>query len=575
MQQVSQRKEEKVSADRIVIDLDPSDDEGQERPSRPSLFVVKELPIAPSHVLQPILGRFLKRLARVPTPSVNMPRVVFVHTVHDSHSNKLDLNKVYGSQFTQSAHLIGQFHLPAVTQVVLVQRMLAVLEVNQRIGSKVFLEKLCQVTQGDIRQALLQVQWVGLTTNRWIRKSTAVPSQLSQRDKSSQRLLTTAKANGAASRGKRKRDDTTATSASFSFLDILDPTPPTPDALRTSIEGRSSGVEEFAEEEIDMVEGEEALFAALRRDGTIDVAHGAARVLTQKYQSKDVVKALSSDSSKLMGYVTNNLHLYFSDSQIEEYAAATAAASKSEALVSGPLQHATQSFGGGGSVTGRGDFLLTEGAGESTTMQSCADVAFHTFVAAYRFSHKEVQGPKGLTPHYPPRHQPPVYPVTSGPCGDVVGFRTPLGSEPLDALPPPRLLREKFQPDSLTRSSSVWLQELGPFSSFIRTNRTSNANSFRAAQSYDPSRPLPRPSGIIVGSTGVTYAPGMVHGIGDLALLQYGKGTTRALVPASLKQTTSEQLRKVDRSADFIVSESLRSTALNVEAIEEFDDDEW
>lgn len=147
------------------------------------------------------------------------------------------------------------------------------------------------------------------------------------------------------------------------------------------------------------------------RDETVDLFHSIARLLTQKYALQDVLAKLTVPSRKVVDYLVHNMHSYFKEDEIHEYAACVAAGSYVDTLRSDvEWKERTTGVGhrNGGVLQGR----TNEEDSEVTGMLGwhLGQLALLIFNASYRVYHVEVASPGHFVAQLPPPFEPPSYP---------------------------------------------------------------------------------------------------------------------------------------------------------------------
>ncbi|RNF12295.1 hypothetical protein TraAM80_00443 [Trypanosoma rangeli] len=308
--------------------------------------------------------------------------VFFILTTHDTHSDKVTLGKLLPSRvLTHSC--IHFFHCTPLTTRNLTARVKDILRMErqrQKCGVRHRLsddevEFLCKHGHGDIRQALLQVQWSCLLWERGLNEAGLT--------------LTSAETQG-------KEKPQAKSKKLRSVMDLLEDHDSA--EVVTSTLQPLMAAEQGSEEETGT--------AVLFRDEYLDVAHATARILTQKYTLSSVVRELNTEPEKLLGYLTNNMPVYFRSGQMQEYAECAASASAADAL------RAAESFGkrrqsGASLHTAR----LTSGDDSDGSGVVGLDlISLILFGKTYEVCHKDVCIPRALVAQRPPPYQPLAYP---------------------------------------------------------------------------------------------------------------------------------------------------------------------
>lgn len=357
------------------------------------------------------LSRLVARLRRT--------FIFFVHTAHDTHSGKMDLSSSfpYGVLHHPAVEL---FHCTAITPLNMKKRLIQILsrEANLRGSGAVnhtspavscsgvrrrrssssaahrisptlpisadHLDAIAEASQGDIRQALLQTQWIALHAIPSTQKGRCSykPEALSEDEEINKlcyRILQRVERSAeddrcavvevdAAPRSPAEEvvlldeDDsissdesvtvtsdqacsqliapTTSASAAFaarlpqagklSILDLMEITPTYGVAAATTSVIRS-GRKRGRERSLSICPAEKRTVSRTSRDEYMDLAHATARLLTQRYTLVDVMKILNVPPRKLLGYLMNNMPAYFLPDQIDEYEHCAAAGSESDA----------------------------------------------------------------------------------------------------------------------------------------------------------------------------------------------------------------------------------------------------
>jgi hypothetical protein len=139
-------------------------------PVAPRLVVVKELPTtftsgSTDPVTFGVLSRFVRAMDAATRVGASVPNVVFVHTVHDTHSSKVDLRRTYPSELLDH-RLTQMFHCTATTERAIGLRLKAVAARAGKVCSEELIEQVAAASRGDMRQALLQMQWALLLSPR-------------------------------------------------------------------------------------------------------------------------------------------------------------------------------------------------------------------------------------------------------------------------------------------------------------------------------------------------------------------------------------------------------------------------
>ncbi|ESL10951.1 hypothetical protein TRSC58_01308 [Trypanosoma rangeli SC58] len=308
--------------------------------------------------------------------------VLFILTTHDTHSDKVTLGKLLPSRvLTHSC--IHFFHCTPLTTRNLTARVKDILCMErrqQKCGVRRRLsddevEFLCKHGHGDIRQALLQLQWACLLWERGLKEAGLT--------------LTSAGTQG-------KKQSQTKSKKLRSVMDLLEDHDSA--QVVTSTLQPPTTDEQGSEEETGT--------AVLFRDEYLDVAHATARILTQKYTLSSVVKELNTEPERLLGYLTNNMPVYFRSGQMQEYAECAASASAADAL------RAAESFGkrrqsGASLHTAR----LTSGDdSDGNGVMGLDLMSLMLFGKTYEVCHKDVCIPRALVAQRPPPYQPLAYP---------------------------------------------------------------------------------------------------------------------------------------------------------------------
>ena len=380
------------------------------RTSGMDLFVVKSLPSDGAFssssskqqtAVRAVLAQHLRQLQQLNTANTAGISVraltVFLCTIHDVHSDKVALSDYFGASFASSP-LVHKFRCTGVTEKNMATRLMAVARAHGKGPLDLqLLNMLCSSSHGDMRQALLQLQWALLTRKTSVGCSSVTPR---------------------ADRGvKRSRDGPVASRTakkngrSVTVLDLIDD-----DGDAAPQPSQSA----------DALSAEMSVFC---RDDCINISHGAARLLTQKYTIEQLRAVISVPPWKVFSFFTNNILPYFHDHQIEEYAHVARYASAMEPAV---LQ-----------LSERGAFSSARSIEEEQRNMSVAEMALVVLTVAYRHLHKDVK-PQAFMPHGPPPFQPFYFPrFVEGPVSS--GSPSLTGIFDADDVPADRDLATRFQ----------------------------------------------------------------------------------------------------------------------------------
>ncbi|KAF8286148.1 hypothetical protein TcBrA4_0029510 [Trypanosoma cruzi] len=308
--------------------------------------------------------------------------VLFVLTTHDTHSDKVALGKLLPSRVLTHP-CIYSFHCTPITTRNLTIRVKDVLRMEKRRQtcgvrchiSDEHVDFVCEHSNGDIRQALLQVQWRCLLGERGLNEAAFLSTSAG-----------TPKKKGPRPKLKKPKN----------VMDLVD------DHENVSAETctlqSSLAPENGFEEEVEK--------AVLFRDEYLDVAHATARVLTQKYTVSSVAKELSIQPEKLFSYMTNNMPIYFRPDQMQEYAVCAAAASTADAMRSAELFGRRRQTGAE-LHTAR---LASDDDSDGMGVIGLDLMALVLFGKTYEVCHKDVCIPAALVAQRPPPYQPMAYP---------------------------------------------------------------------------------------------------------------------------------------------------------------------
>lgn len=356
----------------------------------------------------------------------------FLHTTHDSHSDKVNLNQHFGDALVNHARLV-KFHNTAATAKSIKARLVTILERQAKVDAQrglpryrveamgaAEIDRIASCSNGDIRQALLQLQFMSIDP------AAAGRTRLS---------------------AVEKRCTATTTQPSPVVVDLVDPVDDEVDRLfgsttlgaqrKTSKRGArnvaplalappstpTSTIEDLLDGQLEaptkpiVKTGAHVKANVGVRDEYIDVAHAAARLLTQKYNVPDVLRVLTVPPERLMGYMTNNMHHYFTHDQIDAYAACCELASFGEHFAS-PSE--TVEHGGGVGSVGDGGCGEESGGGgrrggrlHTQEAEALAQMGLHVVQCGYCCLHRQLVVPKVLLSQKPPPFMPPSFPRIS------------------------------------------------------------------------------------------------------------------------------------------------------------------
>ncbi|ORC90920.1 uncharacterized protein TM35_000073440 [Trypanosoma theileri] len=310
--------------------------------------------------------------------------VIFIATTHDTHSDKVALSKSFPTRVLLHPSL-QTFHCTPITTRNMSTRIKEILKMEMRRRSLLFnlesfvsdedIQFLCENSHGDIRHALLQLEWY-LLGRKELRKDSKYLS----------------------SGYKPKQKKSKISQKVKNVIDILD-------------EGESlSSMECMSESslsiKVDADKNEGENISMIFRDEYLDVAHATARILSQKYTMSTVAEELNVEPEKLLGYLTNNMPAYFHSDQIQEYAACAAAASSADALRASGTFNKWRRAGGELHTNRVTNSDENEGAG-AIGMDLLSLVLFTTSYVVY---HKEVHTPHSFIAQRPPPYHPSAYP---------------------------------------------------------------------------------------------------------------------------------------------------------------------
>lgn len=310
---------------------------------------------------------------------------LFVHTVHDTHSDKVNLNAHFSDVFLRSPSMI-KFHCTSITPRAIKLRLLRVLASRDGPSSSFSksskrgregndaphhrtnagaVDRISLTSSGDIRQALLQLQWASIPIG-------ATDSEVV--DHPSREALS--------ANSERKK---------------------------STIEDLLCGSEGNCLQENDL-ENASGGAATIVRDEYIDVAHGAARLLTQKYAAKDVMSSLTVPSHKMLGYFASNLHHYFGDEQTEAYALCAELLSSVEKMM---LPSELLDVRGGGTTLDDTQATRSHRAAHEVSPNALASAGMELLQRGYCVYHKDVVVPKTFLSQRPPPYLPSCFPKIS------------------------------------------------------------------------------------------------------------------------------------------------------------------
>lgn len=257
---------------------------------------------------------------------------ILVHTVHDCHSDKVNLNEHFSDRILHSSAVL-KFHCTRVTDRAVRLRLEHVLkkesdtsgatQFHRRHLPQAALDSVVAAAHGDLRQALLQLQWASIDV------STGHAPTAAKKKNSITRATTSAKGHAAVV----VVDVDDASDDNIEALTTSDDDvparrsrlPPTGGSTRI----RPVGVSSKRPRDGDDGAVVEATQVASRNE-YIDVAHACARLLTQKYTVDQVCGCITAPLHVLAGYWWFNAHHYFGEDQMEAYATCIEAVSQHE-----------------------------------------------------------------------------------------------------------------------------------------------------------------------------------------------------------------------------------------------------
>ncbi|CUG87240.1 Hypothetical protein, putative [Bodo saltans] len=387
----------------------------------------------------------------------------FLHTTHDSHSDKVNLNQYFGDAVVNHPYLI-KFHCTAATVRALKSRLASVLTTvrakeaaadSKRMSrialSSAELDRIASCANGDIRQAMLQLQFMSIDPN-----PTSIGGASSQ-DRQHQRrgatIVVDADATdddndeaerlfGGASSQRPPAKPSKSTKARAAAAAAA-AKPQASSSQRSHPRGSLNTSSSTIEDLLNLNDAQSASNSSLSpldhvasaakngsnssthikatvgvRDDYIDVAHASARLLTQKYDVVDVLRVLTVPPERLLGYMTNNMFHYFESYQLGEYAECCALVSALESF-STPQECAEH--GGGIGVIGGDDQTGGGGGGgnirrvklQPQEQEVLSRMGLHVLHRGYCTLHKNVFIPKVLLSQKPPPFMPPCFPRVS------------------------------------------------------------------------------------------------------------------------------------------------------------------
>ncbi len=275
-----------------------------------AIFVVKEMPHTWSDAGEQGRGAVLAALrrftqaveARVSRGGLVAP-VVFLHTVHDTHSTKLDLHRTFPNELLDS-RCTQQFRCPPATTLSVASRLRAVSTLALGFNKAMLvptelIEAVSDAANGDMRQALLQLQWMLLSIHDMPLPAASISAG----------VVSNRRGGGGGGGGGGGVDAPITRHTDVVDLlsdDIVD----VDDEDDENLAAVTPASDVPVASKVNLTCREQLM--ALQRDDYIDVAHGAARVLTQKYSVEDVLAKLSVPPERLMTYIAGNAYRYFS-----------------------------------------------------------------------------------------------------------------------------------------------------------------------------------------------------------------------------------------------------------------------
>jgi hypothetical protein len=316
-----------------------------------------------------VLGNHLQQLHEINNRQCGaraQSLTVFLCTIHDVHSEKVALGDYFGASFISSP-LVQRFRCTSVTEKNMAARLQSVAKQHgiPPIDAKL-LALLCDSAHGDMRQALLQLQWALLT---------ATPSAATVRSSCPA---------DRAGAGKRGRNGPVASragkkkAAAATVLDLIEDADDGDSAPTTSTTTENA-----------------LLSSVFCRDECINIAHGAARLLSQKYTLEQLRSVLSVPPWKVYAFFVSNLPGYFHPYQIAEYASVASIASQMEPAV---LQLTERAF------------AASRATDEDHLTMSVGEMAVAVLCTAYRILHRDVRHQTTFAAHSPPPFQPFYFP---------------------------------------------------------------------------------------------------------------------------------------------------------------------
>lgn len=125
------------------------------------VVIMKELPLTPTPARDDQVRRILRDCACTRSRSCGLPVLIIVHTIHDTHSEKLDLRRTFSDEFVTNLG-VTLFRVPPITERNILLRLRSVSAQTGGLLSQATLNHIAENANGDLRQALLQLQWASL-----------------------------------------------------------------------------------------------------------------------------------------------------------------------------------------------------------------------------------------------------------------------------------------------------------------------------------------------------------------------------------------------------------------------------
>lgn len=410
--------------------------------------------------------------------------IILIHTIHDTHSEKVGLRAWLPPMFTaendggKSSNFFGGISpvcmqsIPAVTDVMLLKQMARVLELvrteQQRLygdakwasynveqylasgkekksskGAKSgvaiknnpILETIAAASSGDVRQALLQLQWACLKTYTF--KTTTSNAKVASRK-------------GIITLGSFEELEDEAWEPSWSSISTFESAA----AKCTWMHYESLQSNPLISKK-DLVSNTELespptdTILALFRNETLELAHATARLLTQRYSLESILDVLPSSSTnsssstsdcpphKILDYFMNNMSRYYDPadnadgtrSQLDTYALISATASLVDPWIPSPQQGLMRTRD---SMAYTVNVITQTGeAANARLHDSLGLLGLATVVSAYRALHIDVKVPLTFAAVRPPPYFPQCFPKTitssaSNDAADNIGTLDPL-----------------------------------------------------------------------------------------------------------------------------------------------------